>query len=190
MIKQANKTGCELLGSLIGVWIGDKGMDITPEPEGPDKNPLHETIDFAVVGVIDNADKQDLEAVWYYQVARKQSDDRIFYDQTGHWMWDPSDYTVMYFLTITRAVSVLAIGRYDGSPDADGNIVLNVAASLESNDWKIIQSPFMCENARTIEFTHSLVVGGDTLKYVEVTALDIYGNIFPHSDQNELRRVT
>ncbi|MDG2089068.1 MAG: hypothetical protein P8J68_10075 [Arenicellaceae bacterium] len=63
-----------------------KGMDIAPEPEGPDKNPLHETIDFAVVGVIDNADKQDMEAVCYYQVVSKQSDDRIFHDQTGYWM--------------------------------------------------------------------------------------------------------
>ena len=84
---------------------------------------------------------------------------------------------------------MLAGGTYAGQPDADGNIILNVAASLESDQWQIIQSPFMLKKARTTEFTQNLIVGGDTLKYVEVTTLNIYGKVFPHSDQNELRRV-
>ncbi len=188
-MKQANETEYGPLGALIGVWTGDKGMDIAPEPDGPDENPFYETIEFTAVGGIDNADEQDLAAVWYRQIVRKQSDDRIFHDETGYWMWDPSDNTIMHSLTIPRGVSVLAGGTYAGQPDADGNIILNVAASLESDQWQIIQSPFMLKKARTTEFTQNLIVGGDTLKYVEVTTLNIYGKVFPHSDQNELRRV-
>ena len=85
-MKQANETEYGPLGALIGVWTGDKGMDIAPEPDGPDENPFYETIEFTAVGGIDNADEQDLAAVWYRQIVRKQSDDRIFHDE--NWLLD------------------------------------------------------------------------------------------------------
>ena len=31
------------LESLIGTWEGNKGMDISPEPEGTEENPYYET---------------------------------------------------------------------------------------------------------------------------------------------------
>ena len=34
------------LSKLIGVWKGDKGMDIAPEPDGTEENPYYETITF------------------------------------------------------------------------------------------------------------------------------------------------
>ena len=188
-MKQANETEYGPLTALLGTWKGDKGLDVAPEPDGPDENPYYETIEFAAVGGIDNADRQDLAAIWYRQIVCKKKDDRIFHDETGYWMWDPSDNTVMHSLSIPRAVSLLAGGQYAGAPDANGNIVLDVTADEESDDWQIIQSPFMRDNARTIKFTHNIIVAKDALKYVEVTTLDIYGKVFLHSDQNELKRV-
>ena len=35
----------------------------------------------------------------------------------------------------------------------------------------------------------SLTVDGNTLKYREITTLDIYGKTFAHSDENELKKV-
>ena len=67
-------------------------------------------------------------------------------------------------------------------------MALEVAAKLGDPDWGVIQSPFMRDNARTLEFCHTLTIGGDTLSYHETTVLEIYGTRFDHTDQNELVR--
>ena len=90
----------------------------------------------------------------------------------------------MHSLTIPRAVSVLAGGKFkSGTP-----VVFDVAARLDDPDWGIIQSPFMRDKARTLEFRHRVTLDGDTLSYSETTVLDIYGRTFEHTDQNELTR--
>ena len=34
------------LAGLIGTWKGDKGLDVSPEPDGKEENPFYETIVF------------------------------------------------------------------------------------------------------------------------------------------------
>ena len=34
------------LAALAGIWRGDKGSDISPEPDGHEENPFYETISF------------------------------------------------------------------------------------------------------------------------------------------------
>ena len=94
----------------------------------------------------------------------------------------------MHSLTIPRAVCVLAGGTHHGEQTADGSIILEVSAGLDDKDWKIIQSPFMRDNARTTNFRHRTVVGNGNLSYSETTTLEIYGKVFEHTDQNELLR--
>ena len=94
----------------------------------------------------------------------------------------------MHSLTIPRAVSVIAGGKHDGSHNGDGSVVLEVSANINDKDWQIIQSPFMRDNARTTEFRHRITVGNDTLSYTETTIVEIYGKIFEHTDENELKR--
>ena len=43
------------LAVLIGVWEGDRGEDIAPEPEGEENNPYYETIVFEAIGEIGRA---------------------------------------------------------------------------------------------------------------------------------------
>ena len=94
----------------------------------------------------------------------------------------------MHSLTIPRAVSVLAGGIHNEEKQADGCIVLEVAANINDKNWQIIQSPFMHENARTTNFRHQITVGKSILSYSETTTVEIYGNVFEHTDQNELIR--
>ena len=94
----------------------------------------------------------------------------------------------MQSLTIPRAVCVLAGGRFLGPSEQSGAITLDVAAKLGDPDWGVIQSPFMRDNARTIEFRHTLTIDGDKLSYSEDTVVEIYGKTFHHTDQNELAR--
>ena len=174
------------LNELIGVWHGDKGLDVAPEPEAAENNPYYETITFSAIGDVTNAELQVLAAIHYRQIVQRKSNDKIFHDETGYWMWDASKGIIMHSLTIPRAVSVLAGGIYNGEKTDEGSVILKVSAALNDKDWQIIQSPFMQDNARTTAFQHRICVGNGKLSYSETTMVEIYGKMFEHTDQNEL----
>ncbi|MGR9043702.1 MAG: heme-binding beta-barrel domain-containing protein [Gammaproteobacteria bacterium] len=176
------------LQALIGVWKGDKGIDVSPEPEGSENNPYHETITFSPVGEVTNAESQILASVHYRQIVQRKSNDEIFHDQTGYWMWDAKTGIIMHSLAIPRAVSVLAGGTHNGETTNDGYQSLEVAAGLADKDWSIIQSPFMRNHACTTAFRQWIRVGQGILRYEQTTTLEIYGKVFEHTDQNELTR--
>lgn len=173
---------------LIGSWQGDKGLDISPEPDGKEENPYYETLTYTAVGDVTNAGSQKLSVIRYQQTVRRKSDDEVFHDETGYWMWDEENSTVMHSLVIPRAVCVLAGGRWVESDHAEKGISIAVSASLEDSDWGIIQSPFMRDHAKTVEFRHSISVDKEKLAYSETTVLEIYGKTFEHTDRNELAR--
>lgn len=176
------------LAGLIGVWKGDKGLDIAPEPDGSEEHPYFETISYQGIGDVQNAEKQTLAVVRYQQIVQKKADNTIFHDETGYWMWDAEQNMVMHSLTIPRAVCVLAGGVYQSKVGPE--IVLEVEAVLGSQDWGIVQSPFMRDHAKTTKFQHQLKINGHQLSYFETTYLEIYGRSFEHTDQNELTLVS
>lgn len=177
------------LTGLIGTWTGQNGMDVAPEPDGAEKSPFVDSIVFSEVGDVTNAESQCLSALCYEQIVRRKSNNEVFHHERGYWMWDPETRIVMQSFCIPRGVTVLAGGAYDGEMDEHGRVILNVRAALDNTDWRIIQSPFMQEKARTTAFSHRVAVGNDTLNYFEMTIVDIYGKTFEHTDENELVRI-
>ena len=173
------------LTALIGIWRGDKGMDVAPDPDGREENPYFETLTFAPIGDVTNAEEQYLVGLRYHQAVSRKSNNQVFHDQVGHWMWDAVAGIVMQSLLIPRMVGVLAAGRWAAAP---GPLVLEVASTVDGVDWGIVESPFMREKARTVSFRHRVVVDGDTLSYDETTIVDIYGRRFEHTDRNTLTR--
>jgi len=174
------------LASLAGRWEGDKGKDLAPEPDGEQETPYYETLTFEAIGDVTNAESQTLSVLRYHQVVSKKSDNQIFHDETGYWMWDPKTDTIMHSLVIPRGVCVLAGGKANsaGGPAT----VLDVKAVSGDKDWGIIQSPFMQEKAKTVEFRHNIPIEGDELTYSETTVLEIYSKTFDHTDSNTLKR--
>ena len=177
------------LAKLIGVWTGDKGVDVAPEPDGVENNGYYENIVFTGVGDVTNAESQVLVAVHYRQIVQRKSNDKVFHDETGYWMWDEREGIVMHSLTIPRGVCLLAGGEYKDSVDGDARTVLNVSAAEDDSRWQINQSPFMQANARTTAFSHEIIIDGDKLSYAETTVVEIYGKVFDHTDRNRLIRV-
>lgn len=173
------------LAALIGTWTGDKGMDVAPAPppDSEERNPFYETIVFEPIGDVTNADEQVVVALFYRQIVRRTSNDEVFHDQTGYWMWDAASGTVMQSLTIPRGVCLLAGGTAEA-----GDTSWEVKAELGHADWPVSQSPFMRDKASTRAFSHHIAVGGDRLSYKETTLVDIFGSVFEHTDENELRR--
>jgi hypothetical protein len=174
------------LEKLIGVWKGDKGLDVAPEQDGDESTPYFETITYTAVGDVTNAESQVLSVVRYHQVVQKKSDNEVFHDETGYWMWDPKEEIIMHSLVIPRAVCVLAGGKYKEQKSAEEGIILEVAAKINDENWGILQSPFMNQNARTTEFRHKITVSNGKLSYSETTIVEIYKRVCEHTDENEL----
>jgi hypothetical protein len=174
------------LACLPGIWKGDSGEDIAPEPDGDERNPYYETLVFETAGDVTNAEEQTLAVVRYHQLVSRKTTGKVFHDQVGFWLWNSASGEIVQTLTIPRAVTLLA-GGYAISEG--GRTIFRVRAAEGDARWGIVQSPFMQEKARTLEFRHELTVEGDKLSYEETTILDIYGKpTYPHSDRNTLQR--
>ncbi|WP_200821205.1 heme-binding beta-barrel domain-containing protein [Oceanicoccus sp. KOV_DT_Chl] len=174
------------LAGLVGLWKGDKGMDIAPESDGSkEANPYYEELLIEVAGGATNAEKQRLAVLRYHQKVFRVSDGQQFHDQIGYWIWDADDQRVMFTLSIPRGVSLVA----GGIADVDGETATLTVESAEGSDWGVAQSPFMRDNAKTKGFKMQLSVNGDAMEYSQTTFLDIYGREFDHTDNSTLRRV-
>ena len=178
------------LTTLIGVWEGNKGLDVAPEPDGSEENPYYETITYTAGGDVTNAESQVLSIVHYRQIVTRKSNDEVFHDETGYWLWDPKEQVVMHSLVIPRAVCLIAGAYFKEKRDEEGNLIIEVSASVDDPDWGIVQSPFMQKNARTTEFRQKIVVGNDKMRYKETTVVDIYGKIFDHTDECDLELIS
>jgi len=179
------------LAALIGVWEGDQGVDRAPEPYGEERNPYYERIVFEAAGDVTNAEKQTLSVVRYHQVVSRKSNNKVFHDQVGYWLWDPADNTIVETFTIPRGVAVVAGGTLAPAADPAQELVFEVAADASSPQFGIVQAPFMFKQARTTAFKHTLTVKGDEMRYSESTILDIYDKkSYDHKDVNTLRRVS
>ena len=173
---------------LLGKWVGDRGLDIAPDAQAlPDKSAYSDELTFSVAGPAENAEEQQLVSVKYHHVVRKKENGKIFHDQIGHWIYEPTTGLVMHSLTIPRGVCVLAGGSI--KQDAQG-IHFEVKADSNNESFGIIQSPFMLEKARTNAFEMQLSVSSNQLSYKETMSLSIYGKSFEHVDQSKLQKVT
>lgn len=175
------------LAALVGTWEGDKGVDKSPEPDGEERSPYFETIVFEAGGDVTNAEKQTLSIVRYHQVVSRKSNNEVFHDQIGYWLWDPAGNSIVETFTIPRGVAVVAVGTLAPTDSPEQEMVFDVAAGADG----IVQAPFMFKQARTTGFTHTITVNGDQMRYKETTVLDIYGKkSYDHVDLNTLSRVS
>ncbi len=178
------------LAALVGSWQGTQGVDIAPEPHGTEQNSYSEIITFEAVGNAENAETQVLAVVRYVQRVSRLSDQKVIHDQTGYWIWDESNHTIMHSFTIPRGVCVLAGGEFNSEQLKGDEYNLNVRAEQGHKDWGIIQSPFMQKKARTLSFEQNIIISNNQLSYQQTMMLKIYGKEFEHTDNNTLSRCT
>jgi hypothetical protein len=173
------------LAALVGIWKGGKGVDRAPEPDGEERSPYYETITFEAAGDVTNAEKQTLSVVRYHQVVSRKSNNQVFHDQIGYWLWDPADNSIVETFTIPRGVAIVAVGKLAPATSPQQELVFAVTANADG----IVQAPFMFQQARTTGFTHTITVQGDEMRYSETTVLDIYDKkSYDHTDVNTLHR--
>ncbi|MFT4614288.1 MAG: hypothetical protein ACI9NT_001433 [Bacteroidia bacterium] len=177
------------LAALVGTWKGDKGVDLAPEPDGDERNPYYETIEFIAAGDVTNAEEQPLSIVRYHEVVRRKSNDELFHDQVVYWLWDPADDTLVESFTIPRGVA--AGGKLAQPVDLSGELVFEVAAEAGADEFGVIQAPFMFNKARTTGFSHTITVQGDEMRHSQSTVLEIYDkHSYDHKDVNTQHRIS
>lgn len=175
------------LAQLLGKWVGGQGLDIAPDADAaPDRSPYTDELTFTTAGPAENAEEQQLVAVKYHHVVRKQENGQVFHDQIGHWIYEPSTGLVMHSLTIPRGICLLAGGKAAQNSD---ETIFEVEAKVGNDTFGIVQSPFMFDKAKTKAFQMRLAVKGNELHYKEVMSLFIYGKDFEHIDESNLHRV-
>ncbi len=174
------------LKQLIGLWKGDKGIDIAPEDDGEERNIYHEVIKFEPVRDVSNAEEQELVAIRYEQVVTRHSDQKMIHNECGYLSWEQETNLLMKSFSIPRGVALVAGGSVS---EVDGSLTYQVEAAQNNPDWGIVQSPFMQQKALTKSYQFSMQVSANQMKYSQSMMLDIFGKSFEHTDENQLTRV-
>jgi len=174
------------LSKLIGTWKGNTGIDLAPKPTEDENNPYYEILTIKPVDIaIENAEEQELTAVEYHQVVREKSNDKVSHSETGHWIWDKNNKTVMNAFSIPRGVCVLATGEAE---TVDNQLTISVFTDKNDSNGGIVQSAFMQKKASTESFKRTFKITDNTLSYTQETVVDIYGKVFSHIDENVLTK--
>lgn len=185
---ESSATNYGPLAGLIGIWQGNKGKDVSPDPDGTELNEFYETIVFTEAGDVSNAEEQLLSAVHYVQKVQRISNGEQIHHETGYWIWEQSTKKVTHCLVIPRGMSVLAAGVFVENSAINSTITFDVKACTDEVNWQLIQSPFMQKNARMSEYFQQFILTENKLSYTQSMILDIYGKVFEHTDQNTLIR--
>ena len=175
------------LAKLLGTWKGNLGIDLAPKPDEDENNLYYEILVIEPVDIdIENAEEQELLAVRYNQIVREKSNDKVSHSETGYWIWNEKEKTVMNSFSIPRGLSVLAGGDVKFE---DNELRINVSVKEGDTKWGIVQSPFMLKKAKTLSFSREFTVSGNKLEYSQEMVIDIYSKVFSHIDKNTLFKV-
>lgn len=174
------------LRRLAGVWQSDKGVDISPKADGPDRRVYRETIRMEPIDPQANG-PQLLYGLRYHLHVNTPEEAITFHDQVGYWLWEPATGLIMQSLTIPRGQIVLAGGK--AKPDDDH---IFVEAKRGDTSFGICSTPFLEAAFRTDYYRIDITFNADgSWSYVTRTDLAIRGKTpaFDHRDTNTLRRI-
>jgi hypothetical protein len=174
------------LRRLAGSWLGEKGADVNPKADGPERRNFIERIDFEPIDPQANG-PQLFYGLRYHIHINTREEDITFHDQVGYWLWEPATGLVLQSLTIPRGQTVLAAGQ--ATPDADR---LVVTAERGQTEYGICSTAFLEYAFRTDRYQLELNFHADgTFSYVSDTTLIVRGRQEPflHRDINRLTRI-
>jgi hypothetical protein len=174
------------LRRLAGVWESDKGVDISPKAEGPERRVFRERI---VMEPIDSQANgpQLLYGLRYHIHINTDEEAITFLDQVGYWLWEPATGLIMQSIAIPRGQVVLAGGT--AKPD---DTRISVEARRGDTRFGICSTTFLEEAFRTDYYRIDINFNDDgSWTYVTRTDLAVRGKTpaFDHRDTNTLRRV-
>jgi hypothetical protein len=125
------------LTGMAGIWIGTRGLDVNPKPDGPEKQAFIEHVELQPIDAQTNG-PQLFYGLRYHTRIVKPGDVETFHDQVGHWLWEPATGAVIQTLSIPRGQAAMAVGR--AAADAR-SFRLEAVRGSETNG--IVSNPFL-----------------------------------------------
>jgi hypothetical protein len=174
------------LRRLAGIWEGNKGVDLNPKAEGPERREFTERIEFQPIDPQANG-PQLFYGLRYHTRILATDEDATFHDQVGYWLWEPATGLVMQTLAIPRGQIAMAAGH--AKPD-DTSLVLT--ATRGSTEYGICSTAFLEQAFRTDSYRIEVTFNPDgSWSYVLDTMLLVRGQAepFQHRDVNTLTKV-
>ena len=174
------------LTGMAGIWIGTRGLDVSPKPDGPEKQAFIEHVELQPIDAQTNG-PQLFYGLRYHTRIVKPDDVETFHDQVGYWLWEPATGAVIQTLSIPRGQTAMAVGR--AATDAR-SFRLEAVRGSETNG--IVSNPFLEYAFRTVSYTITVTIHADgTWSYEQSTVLIIPGQAEPfhHTDRNTLRKI-
>ena len=98
------------LRRLAGVWQADKGVDVNPKAEGPERRIFREHIRMDPIDPQANG-PQLFYGLRYHIHINTPEEDITFHDQVGYWLWEPATGLILQSVTIPRGQVLLASGH-------------------------------------------------------------------------------
>ena len=176
------------LAPFAGTWQGTKGIDLAPDDDrvSVERNEFSERVVLEPIGLVENHE-QSLYGLRYSKMAWRLGAEDAFHEEVGYWLWDAAARQGMLSFIVPRGVTVLAGGTVE--PDAKS---FKLSAEVGSEVFGICSGPFLDEQFKTVRYDIELTVNDDgSFSYAQNTQLQIKGqsDIFPHTDENTLRKV-
>lgn len=174
------------LTRLAGIWEGQKGVDLNPKAEGPERRLYSERIEMQPIDPQSNG-PQLFYGLRYHVDVQTAEELATFHDQIGYWLWEPASGLVMQTLTIPRGQALVAAGRA-----APGDKVLRLQAQRGSTEYGVVSTTFLEWAFRTDSYDIEVTFNEDGgWSYVSDTLLTVRGRSEPfrHRDRNTLVKV-
>src|SRR3954471_16640046 len=158
------------LRRLAGSWQADKGIDINPKAEGPERRTFIERIRMDPIDPQANG-PQLLYGLRYHIHINTPEEDITFHDQVGYWLWEPATGLIMQSIALPRGQVVLA-----GGTAKPGDKRISVEARRGDTRFGICSTTFLEQAFRTDYYRIDITFHGeDSWSYVTRTDLAIKG---------------
>ena len=174
------------LAPMAGVWVGERGHDVNPKADGPERKVYIEHYELQPIDGQTNG-PQLYYGLRYHTQIFEPDDPATFHDQVGHWLWEPATGALLLTLSIPRG----QIAMLSGHAAADAKS-FQLEATRGSVTNGIVSGPFLEYAFRTERCTITVTINPDgTWSYAQETVLIVRGQSAPfnHTDRNTLRKI-
>jgi len=174
------------LRRLAGIWEGDRGVDLNPKADGPERRTYRERIELQPIDPQSNG-PQLFYGLRYHVHVNTDEEAITFHDQVGYWLWEPATGLILQTVSIPRGQVAIAAGQ--ATADAQ---VLKLTATRGQTEYGICSTTFLEQAFRTDSYTIEVTFNPDgSWSYVSDTMLTVRGNPEPfrHRDVNTLVKV-
>ncbi len=174
------------LSRLVGIWEGQRGVDINPKADGPETRKYFERIEMQPIDPQANGPEL-FYGLRYHLHVNTREEEISFHDQVGYWLYEPATGLVLQTLAIPRGQIAIAAGHAE--PDAKR---LVVKAERGQTEYGICSTSFLDAAFRTDRYELTIDFHDDgSWSYVSDTMLMVKGRdtLFRHRDRNTLVKI-